>query len=100
MGAGFYPRPWAETQPQSWPAPDPDMRLRSGDPDVQRWLDAGHSLGWCEWYQRFCSRWQYGRAAKITKREEYALFVVSASGPAVDRLAKKYCPPSRKRGVA
>lgn len=50
---------------------------------------------WAKWYCGPLAEAHQGRKA-MTRKDEYALYVASAGGPALDKLAKKLAP-ARKR---
>jgi uncharacterized protein YjlB len=47
----------------------------------------GHSDEWIKWWNDYCYKYHHFRPNKKQEAEE---FILSMSGPAADRLAKRY----------
>lgn len=66
---------------------------------ITAYVELGHSQEWARWYVEVVTpAFQNAKRGGLTRREEYATFVAAQSGPAVDKLAKKYVPTARKVG--
>lgn len=76
------------------------MARRHAKDQVAQYVALGYSQAWALWYVQVLTPHYERSSAKrgLTRRDEYALFVSSASGPAVDKLAKKLVP-ARKRAA-
>lgn len=90
-------RHWGETTstrdaPIHQPFTAEQMARRRVADQVAEYVALGHSAEWARWYCGPLVEGFNGGRKAVSRREEYALFVSSASGPALDKIAKKLSP--------
>lgn len=86
--AGQVPfKPWTAEQESRWHGKTADK--------VAAYVALGYSVEWAKWYCGPLAEAHQARKA-MTRKDEYALYVSSGSGPALDKLAKKLSPAKKR----